>query len=164
MNLYKRSQLKRLGVVVEGVVQTAALSCIKSPLHCARATDELEVAYQDKAGHRQIRTIYARSHTYSEGQAIKVAYMPTSPDDAELAPGEPGDNNGIVFHMTLGTIITLSSMLVLIVKWTRRLRSNWNVVNGMLAQRKRGDGCRREAAVGWWCWSVREKPPPRLAL
>ena len=124
MHLYNRSQLKHGGVVVEGVVRTAVLSCVATPFYCARATDQLEVAYQDGAGQRQIRKIYARSHNYFEGQTIKVAYLPTNPDDVELAPGERGDNDGSVFHLTLGTIITLLSMLVLTVKWTRRLRSN----------------------------------------
>jgi hypothetical protein len=83
MNLYKRSQLKHVGVVVEGVVRTAALSCVVSPLNCARATDQLEVAYQNDAGQRQIRKIYARSHTYFEGQPIFHA------NAAECSPNPP---------------------------------------------------------------------------
>jgi hypothetical protein len=124
--LHDRLQLEKSGVVAEGIVQNVAPSCgtNRSIRECRRANDLVTVVYHDNAGRLKTRIVYASSHIYFEGQTIKIKYLPADEDNVALAAGERGDSNGSWFQMTIGTVVTLWSGLVLIVKWTRRLRPN----------------------------------------
>src|ERR1700757_2445936 len=82
VGLHDRLQLENNGVVAEGIVQNVTPSCAQlSIARCRRANDLVVVAYQDDAGQRQTRTIYTYSHSYSEGQTIKLKYLPRDRDD-----------------------------------------------------------------------------------
>lgn len=80
------------------------------------------VTYQNDMGQPRTSAVYARSHQYSEGQTIKLKYLPTDGYVVGLAPGERGDNDGSLFQVTIGSVMTLLSGIFLIVKWGRRLR------------------------------------------